>query len=305
MDNNKYLVNKIKEDAMRILFLICALASIVAVVIICVFIFANGLPAIGEIGIFEFLVGKEWRPSHEKYGIFSMIVGSVYVTAGAIIIGVPIGLLCAVFMARFCPKRLYKIIKPLIELMAGIPSIVYGFFGIVVIVPEIRGIFGGSGKGILTASVLLGIMILPTLVSVIESSLRAVPNSYYEGALALGATHERSVFFTIVPAAKSGIMAGIILGIGRAIGETMAVVMVAGNQAIMPESITSGIRTLTANIVLEMGYATDLHEDALIATAAVLFIFILIINISFSLLKREKKEKKRSKLVEQKGVINA
>lgn len=305
MDNNKYLVNKIKENAMQVLFLLCALASIVAVVVICIFIFANGIPAIGEIGVWEFLGGRVWRPSHDKYGIFSMIVGSVYVTAGAIIIGVPIGLLCAVFMAKFCPKRLYKLIKPLIELMAGIPSIVYGFFGIVVIVPEIRGIFGGSGKGILTASILLGIMILPTLVSVIEASLRAVPDSYYEGALALGATHERSVFFTIVPAAKSGIMAGIILGIGRAIGETMAVVMVAGNQAIMPESITSGVRTLTANIVLEMGYATDLHEDALIATAAVLFVFILIINVSFSLLKKGKKDKKSKNTAKEKGVANA
>lgn len=291
MDNSKYLVNKIKENAMHVLFFICAMASIISVIVICIFIFVNGLPAIGKIGIVEFLGGEVWRPSHDKYGIFSMIVGSIYVTAGAIIIGVPIGLLCAVFMAKFCPKWLYKIVKPLIELMAGIPSIVYGFFGIVVIVPEVRSIFGGSGKGILTASILLGIMILPTLVSVIESSLRAVPNSYYEGALALGATHERSVFFTIVPAARSGIMAGVILGIGRAIGETMAVVMVAGNQAIMPEKLTSGIRTLTANIVLEMGYATDLHEDALIATAAVLFVFILIINTSFSLLKKEKKDK--------------
>ncbi len=297
--NEKYLANKIKENAMHILFLVCALASIISVIIICVFIFINGVPAIGEIGIFNFLFGQSWRPSHGEYGIFSMIVGSIYVTAGAIIIGVPLGLLCAVFMARFCPKWLYKLVKPLIELMAGIPSIVYGFFGIVVLVPMVRNIFGGSGKGIITASILLGIMILPTLVSVIESSLRAVPDSYYEGALALGATHERSVFCTIVPAAKSGILAGVILGIGRAIGETMAVVMVAGNQAIMPESIISGVRTLTANIVLEMAYATDLHEDALIATAAVLFVFILLINASFSLVTRGKKDKADKK----KGVM--
>ena len=295
--NEKYLTNKIKESAMHILISVCALASIISVIIICVFIFANGVPAIKEIGLFDFLLGKSWRPAHEEYGILPMIVGSIYVTAGAIIIGVPLGLLCAVFMARFCPKWLYKFIKPLIELMAGIPSIVYGFFGIVVLVPIVRNVFGGSGKGILTASILLGIMILPTLVSVIESALRAVPSSYYEGALALGATHERSVFCTIVPAAKSGILAGVILGIGRAIGETMAVVMVAGNQSIMPETITSGIRTLTANIVLEMAYATDLHEDALIATAAVLFVFILLINTSFSLVTRERKDttnKKRS-----------
>lgn len=289
MSDKKYAIGRFKENAMRALFLLCACASILAVAVICIFIFANGLPAIGEIGIFEFLGGEVWRPSHEKFGIFPMIIGSIYVTAGAIIIGVPIGLLCAVFMAKFCPSWLYKIIKPFIELMAGIPSIVYGFFGIVVIVPEIRNIFGGSGKGIIAASILLGIMILPTLVSVIETSLRAVPASYYEGALALGATHERSVFFTIVPAAKSGIMAGIILGIGRAIGETMAVVMVAGNQAIIPEDITSGVRTMTANIVLEMAYATDLHKDALIATAAVLFVFVMIINVSFSLFKKKKR----------------
>lgn len=289
MSEKKYAIGRMKENLMRILFLICACVSILAVVTICVFIFSNGLPAIGEIGVSEFLGGTEWRPGQNKFGILPMIVGSIYVTAGAIIIGVPIGLLCAVFMSKFCPKWLYKIVKPLIELMAGIPSIVYGFFGIVVIVPELRGLFGGSGKGTLAASILLGIMILPTLVSVIESSLNAVPESYYEGALALGATHERSVFFTILPAAKSGILAGVILGIGRAIGETMAVVMVAGNSAVIPESITDNVRTLTANIVLELSYATDLHEDALIATAAVLFVFILIINLSFSLFKKKKR----------------
>lgn len=288
MSEKKYAIGRMKENLMRILFLICACVSILAVVTICVFIFSNGLPAIGEIGVSEFLGGTEWRPGQNKFGILPMIVGSIYVTAGAIIIGVPIGLLCAVFMSKFCPKWLYKIVKPLIELMAGIPSIVYGFFGIVVIVPELRGLFGGSGKGTLAASILLGIMILPTLISVIESSLNAVPESYYEGALALGATHERSVFFTILPAAKSGILAGVILGIGRAIGETMAVVMVAGNSPVIPESLTSNVRTLTANIVLEMSYATDLHEDALIATAAVLFVFILIINLSFSLFKKKK-----------------
>ena len=288
MSDKRYTINRISDRTMHILFFICACTSIFAVAVICIFIFAKGLPAIGEIGIFEFLGGTEWRPGQEKFGILPMIVGSIYVTAGAIIIGVPIGLLCAVFMSKFCPKWLYKIIKPLIELMAGIPSIVYGFFGIVVIVPQLRSLFGGSGKGTLAASILLGIMILPTLVSVIESSLNAVPESYYEGALALGATHERSVFFTVLPAAKSGILAGVILGIGRAIGETMAVVMVAGNSPVIPESLTSNVRTLTANIVLEMNYATDLHEDALIATAAVLFIFILLINVSFSLFRKRK-----------------
>ena len=220
-----------------------------------------------------------------------MIVGSCYVTAGAIIIGVPVGLLCAIYMAKFCPRGVYRILKPAIDLLAGIPSIIYGFFGLMVIVPVIQQLTGTGGKGVLTASIMLGIMILPTIISVSEAAIRAVPESYYEGALALGATHERSVFFTTVPAAKSGIMAGIILGIGRAIGETMAVVMVAGNQPVIPESILSGVRTMTINIVLEMGYAAKgMHRDALIATAVVLFVFILIINICFSLVKKGDKK---------------
>lgn len=279
-------MKNLKENIMKIVFLLAACTSIAAVALICFFLFANGVPAIGKIGVFQFLLGQKWKPLNDIYGIFPMILGSIYVTAGAIIIGVPIGILCAIFMARFCPKGIYKILKPAIELLAGIPSIVYGFFGLVVIVPLMQNLFGGSGKGILTASVLLGIMILPTIIGVSESAIRAVPESYYEGALALGATHERSVFFAMLPAAKSGVMAGVILGIGRAIGETMAVIMVAGNQAIMPKGILSGVRTLTANIVLEMGYAADLHREALIATAVVLFVFILIINLSFSLIKR-------------------
>lgn len=276
----------IKEKGAELIFLISALASIFAVAMICIFLFANGVPAIGEIGIFKFLVGKTWKPGNDIYGILPMIMGSIYVTAGAIIVGVPIGILTAVFMSGFCPKTLYKVMKPAIDLLAGIPSVVYGFFGLVVIVPIMSDLFGGSGKSIATASILLGIMILPTIIGVAESAINAVPDSYYEGALALGASHERSVFFATLPAAKSGILAGVVLGIGRAIGETMAVIMVAGNQARMPKGIFQGVRTLTANIVLEMGYATDLHREALIATAVVLFVFILIINLSFSLLKR-------------------
>ena len=279
-------MKQVKEKVMQGVFLIAACVSILAVALICIFLFANGIPAIGKIGVGNFLLGTEWRPLKEIFGIFPMIVGSLYVTAGAILFGVPIGLLCAIFMARFCPKKLYKVLKPLVDLLAGIPSIVYGFFGLMVLVPLMQDLFGGSGKGILTASLLLGIMILPTIISVSESSIRAVPESYYEGALALGATRERSVFAAILPAAKSGILAGVILGVGRAIGETMAVVMIAGNQPILPTSILSGVRTMTANVVLEMGYAQDLHREALIATAVVLFVFILLINISFSLLKR-------------------
>lgn len=275
-----------KEKAMEIAFLFAACVSIIFVVLICVFLFANGIPAMKEIGLFQFLGGEKWKPGNDIYGILPMIYGSIYVTAGAIMIGVPIGILSAVYLARFCPPSLYKVIKPGIELLAGIPSVVYGFFGLVVLVPFIREHFSGNGNSILTASILLGIMILPTIIGVSESAIRAVPNKYYEGSLALGATHERSVYCTIVPAAKSGIMAGVILGIGRAIGETMAVIMVAGNQARMPKGIFKGIRTLTGNIVIEMGYATDLHREALIATGVVLFVFILIINLLFSILKR-------------------
>lgn len=277
---------KTKEKAIKWVFAIAAIFSIFAVLLICVFLFANSIPALKEVGVLNFLLGKEWKPSQDIYGILPMIIGSVYVTAGAIIIGVPIGFMTAVFLARFCPSKLYKPFKTAVNLLAGIPSIVYGFFGLVVIVPVIQQIFGTSGKGVLTASVILGIMVLPTIVNVAESSIRAVDESYYQGAVALGATHERAVFGTVCPAAKSGIMAGVVLGIGRAIGEAMAVSMVAGNQPIIPNSILSGVRTLTSNIVIEMGYAADLHREALIATAVVLFVFIMIINTMFSLIKK-------------------
>lgn len=274
---------------MHVVFFIAAIASIIAVFLICLFLFVNGIPAMGEIGIFDFLLGTKWAPSNNppSFGIFPMILGSIYVTAGAIVIGVPIGILTSVFMAKYCPKKMYNVLKPATELLAGIPSVVYGFFGLVVIVPLIRSLAGGTGNSILAASILLGIMILPTIIGVSESAIRSVPESYYEGSLALGATHERTIFRVMLPAAKSGIMAGIVLGIGRAIGETMAVIMVAGNQARMPAGLLKGIRTLTANIVIEMGYAADLHREALIATGVVLFVFILIINVAFSLLKRK------------------
>lgn len=281
-------MSNVKEVLMKILFLLCACISILAVAVICIFIFANGVPAIGKIGFTDFIFGTHWRPNSGEFGIFPMIVASIYVTAGAIVIGVPIGILTAVFLACYCQKKIYKVIKPLINLLASIPSVVYGFFCLVVVVPIIQELTHTSGKGILTASILLGIMILPTIINTTESSIRAVPNMYFEGSLALGATKERSIFKTVIPAAKSGIMSGIILSIGRAIGETMAVVMVAGNQAIMPKSITSGVRTLTSNIVMEMAYAEGLHREALIATAVVLFVFILIINICFSIVIRKK-----------------
>ena len=274
------------EFIMKCVFILTACVSIAAVVLICIFMFANGIPAIAKIGPLNFLLGEKWKPMNNIFGILPMIVGSIYVTAGAIIIGVPIAFFASVYLAKFCNEKLYKILKPAVELMAGIPSIVYGFFGLVVIVPIMQKLMGGSGKSVLTASTLLGIMILPTVIGVAESSIRAVPDSYYEGALALGATRERSVFFAVLPGAKSGILAGVVLGIGRAIGETMAVIMVAGNQPVIPGNLAMGVRTLTSNIVMEMGYATDLHREALIATAVVLFVLILIINLCCSALQR-------------------
>lgn len=282
------------EIVMHGVFFVCALASILAVALICVFLFANGIPAIREIGVLDFLTGTTWKPGNDVYGILPMIVGSIYITAGAIVIGVPIGLLTAIFMAFYCPKRIYGVLKPCTELLAGIPSIVYGFFGMVVIAPTVLDVakfFGSkisSGSTILSASILLGIMILPTIIGVSEAALRAVPNAYYEGAVAMGATHERAIFSVMLPAAKSGVLAGIVLGIGRAIGETMAVIMVVGNQPRLTGSLLKGIRTMTANIVIEMGYATGLHREALIATGVVLFVFILLINLTFSVLKRRK-----------------
>ena len=279
--------NQLMESLMKGVFFLSALTSVLAVALICVFLFASGMPAIKEIGFFDFVLGMKWKPVNTppSFGIFPMIIGSIYVTAGAFIVGVPIGIFTAVFLAKFCPDRLRRILKPAVELLAGIPSVVYGFFGLMVFVPFVRQHFGGDGTSLLTASVLLGIMILPTIINVSEAALRAVPESYYEGSLALGASHERSVFFTVLPAAKSGVMASVVLGIGRAIGETMAVIMVAGNQAWIPDSALKGVRTLTSNIVMEMGYSADLHREALIATALVLFVFIMIINLSFSWLK--------------------
>lgn len=275
----------IKEGIAKALFVGAAGISIIAVALICVFLFANGVPAIAQIGLPEFLFGTTWRPANDIYGIFPMIIGSIYVTAGAIVVGVPTGLLCAIFLSRFASGKVAAVLKPGVELLAGIPSVVYGFFGLVLIVPFIRANMPGNGLSLLAAAVLLGIMILPTIITVSKTSLDAVPDSYYEGSLALGATHERSVFYAVLPAAKSGVLSAVILGIGRAIGETMAVVMVAGNQTWMPKGLFQGLRTMTSNIVIEMGYAADLHREALIATGVVLFVFILLINLCFSLVK--------------------
>ncbi|TCD45459.1 phosphate ABC transporter permease subunit PstC [Streptococcus sp. X16XC17] len=277
---------KFKEKFFEGLFLGSATLSVVAILVICFFIFANGLPFIARYGVTNFLFGQDWSPSNSpaSFGILSMIAGSLVITLGAIVMGVPVGILTSLFLDYFCPEKVYKLVKLAISLMAGIPSIVYGFFGLQLLMPWIRT-FGGNGMSVLTASLLLGIMVLPTIITLSETALRAVPKHYYTGSLALGATHERTVMKVMLPAARSGILSAIILGVGRAIGETMAVILVAGNQPIIPSGLFSGTRTMTTNIVLEMAYAAGEHREALIATSAVLFLFILVINGAFACMK--------------------
>lgn len=282
-----------REKIMDRVFFISAIMSIVSLVLIIFFIFANGIPVMQKYGFSEFLFGTVWRPTatEPQFGLVPMMVGSLYVTMGAALIGVPIGVLTAIFMAEYCPPWLYKILKPAVSLMASIPSIVYGFFALQLLVPFVRDYIGGNGYSVLTAMLLLGIMILPTIIELSEASIRSIPRHYYNGSVALGATHERSIFRVILPAAKSGVISSVVLGIGRAIGETMAVVLVAGNQPIVPDSLLSGVRTLTTNIVLEMSYASGDHRQALIATGAVLFVFILIINSIFIFIKEREGNK--------------
>lgn len=275
-----------KENGMKWVFFLAAFTSVLAVALICIFLFAGGVPAMAEIGFGDFIFGRKWKPGNNLYGIFPMIMGSICVTGVALLIGVPIAIFTSVFMAAYCPKKIYRLCQAAVNLMSGVPSVVYGFFGLVLIVPTMNELTGRDGSTMLTASILLAIMILPTIIGVAETAIRSVPEHYYEGSLALGATKERSLFFVVLPAARSGVIAGVVLGIGRAIGETMAVIMVAGNQARMPAGLFKGVRTMTANIVLEMGYAADLHREALIATGVVLFVFILIINLVVTLLNR-------------------
>lgn len=278
----------VRETVMKYIFLISALISVLSIILIFYFIFSGGLPFILRQGVWEFLTGTNWRPtaSQPEFGILPMIVGSLIVTGGAILIGVPIGVLTAVYMVFYCPKAYYRYAKSAINLMAAIPSIVYGFFALQILVPFFR-IMGRSGMNMVTASLLLGIMILPTIIGLSESAIRNVPKSYYQGAIGLGTTHERAILTVVVPAAKNGILSAIILGIGRAIGETMAVILVAGNQPRIPTELNQGVRTLTTNIVMEMAYATGQHREALIATAVVLFVFILIINLFFTRVKNK------------------
>ena len=278
----------VRETVMKYVFLISALISVLSIILIFYFIFSGGLPFILRQGVWEFLTGTNWRPtaSQPEFGILPMIVGSLIVTGGAILIGVPIGVLTAVYMVFYCPKAYYRYAKSAINLMAAIPSIVYGFFALQIFVPFFR-IMGRSGMNMVTASLLLGIMILPTIIGLSESAIRNVPKSYYQGAIGLGTTHEGAILTVVVPAAKNGILSAVILGIGRAIGETMAVILVAGNQPRIPTELNQGVRTLTTNIVMEMAYATGQHREALIATAVVLFVFILIINLFFTRVKNK------------------
>ena len=286
-------VNKaaaVREILMRILFAVAAAVFIVVVLVICVYLFVSAVPTISEIGWIDFLFGDRWLPSSGYYGVGTLVVGTACATAGALVVGVPIGLLVAVFMAFYCPKPLYSFLKPLTNILAGIPSIVYGYFGLQLIVPMVQQMFhAASGTTLLTTAIVLGIMIMPTIIYITENSLRAVPKSYYEGTIALGATKERAIFRTMFPAAKSGVMTSIILGLGRAFGETAAVVFICGNSAQFPTSLLDPIRTLSSNIALEMGYARHLHREALIACAVVLFVFILLITLLVMLLRRKEK----------------
>ena len=278
----------IKERIAQGVFALFGCISILCVIMICIFLFGNAIPTLFHIGFLEFIFGLNWYPSEEIFGIFPMIIGSIYVSVLAILLGVPIGVLSAIYLSAFASKQTKYYVMPAIELLGAIPSVVYGFFGLVVIVPWISDAFNGvSGKSVLAAALILSIMILPTIILISKSALDSVPKSYYEGALALGATKERSVFFVSLLSARSGILSSIILGIGRAIGEAMAVIMVAGNQVQIPHSLIDGVRTLTTNIALEMGYATDLHREALIVNAVVLFVLILLINTSLNLVKEK------------------
>ena len=296
---NLYGFISAREKVMRGVFLFSAIFSILALVTITVFLFVSGVPFIAKTGFAKFIFGSNWAPLAESpnFGIFPLIVASLYVTALSVIFGIGIGLLTAIALYKFCPKKLVAPIRQMINLLAGIPSVIFGLFGMTIIVPFVRDYISpsGVGYGIFSASVVLGIMILPTIVSVSLDSLNSVSNSYYEGALALGATKEQATFKIMLPAAKSGILAGVVLAIGRAIGETMAVIMVIGGSPEMPESMFQSVRTLTANIA--MG-ALELSGDALsalIATGVVLFVFTLILNVSFSLLKKDKSDKPATK----------
>ena len=291
---------KLKERIGKIFFATSAVICIIAVVAIFAFMLIKSIPALNKIGFFQFVTGDVWSPDRldkldsptlaGSYGIFKMIISTLAATAGALLIGGSLGYFTAVFISFYCPKKLKKVFSSVINLLAGIPSVVYGFFGIVFLLPLLANFAPNNGSGLLATSLILGIMIMPTIVSLSVTSFNAVPRSFYEGALAIGATHTGAVFGVMTRAARSGVTASLVLGIGRALGETMAVVMVAGNSVAYPQSLFNSFRVMTANIVMEMGYAADLHREALIATAVVLFVFILIINLLFSILSHSGKK---------------
>jgi phosphate transport system permease protein len=272
-DLSKYFTDRLA----RYLVFISATVSFVILLAIAIFIFKDGFPAFRAIGVFEFLFGTVWRPGQEQYGILTMIVGSAVVTAGSLLLAVPLGITCAILLAEVAPFKVRQVLRPCVELLVGIPSVVYGLVGLILLVPAIRQI-GGNGFSVLAASIVLMAMVLPTIISISEDSIRAVPHSYKEGALAMGATHWQTIRQVLLPAARSGIGASIVLGMGRAVGETMAMIMVIGNSIVFPKSPLDPARTLTGNIAVEINYATGIHESALFATGIILFVFILMLN---------------------------
>lgn len=288
---------KIKEKTGQTIFTVAAVICVIAVAAIFVFMLIKSIPALNKIGLFDFIFGDNWSPDRldkyenatlsGSYGILKMIIGTLAATVGALLIGGTLGYFTAVFIAFYCPKKLKKIFSSMINLLAGIPSVVYGFFGIVFLLPLLANFAPNNGSGLLATSLILGIMIMPTVVSLSKTSLEAVPRSYYEGALALGSTHSQAVFGTVTKAAKSGVTASLVLGIGRALGETMAVVMVAGNSVAYPDSLFNSFRVLTANIVMEMGYAGEVQQGALVATGVILLVFVLIVNLVFGAISKK------------------
>jgi len=284
-----YHVKKKSEALAKLLFFMCALTAVFALFLIVFFIFSRGVPAIFTVGVSHFLFGTTWRPLQGEFGIFSFIVTTVIVTFFAFVIGSQIGKWCAIYLSMFCPKKYYRPLKTMVELLGGIPSVLYGFFGIMVIVPFIRNYIGGHGNSILAAIIILSMMILPTIINLSEAAIRSVPDVYFEGALALGLTKSEAVFDVVVPSARSGINAAYILGVGRAIGETMAVIMVAGNAPFMPTGILSPARTLTTGIALEMSYATGLHQDILFGIGVVLFLSVVSLNVALTVVNSKKK----------------
>ncbi len=268
----------LKEKILEKTFFLIALSSISILALIAFFIFEQGIPLIWKIGPGSFLLGERWFPSQGSFGIFPMIVGSFWVTLGALIVGVPLGVACAVFLCELTPPAIGMVFRPMIQLLAAIPSVIFGFWGLIILVPMIRQSLGGPGLSVLAGSLVLGIMILPTIISISEDSLRALPRSFKEGALSLGATHWQTIWRVLLPAARSGIVASVILGMGRAVGETMAMIMILGNAAQMPHSLLDSARTLTTNIGIEMGYATGDHRQALFATGVILFFIIMALN---------------------------